>query len=72
MLTDAEYHYVIRHRTALQQEIDAKRSEYDDLGERREKVKDDGLALREEMTFYTNFLKNAIDEYEAAHPPEGE
>ena len=70
MLTDAEYKEVIQNRNTLQGRIDAHQAEYDRLGVQREKVKESGLALKAQMGLYTNFLKGAIDEYEAAHPPE--
>lgn len=69
MLSDAEYRHAKAGESALQSKIDAKQKEWDELGELREAVKVSGLALKEEMPFYTNFMKDAIDEYEAAHPP---
>lgn len=71
MLSDAEYRNVIRNRTALQGRIDAAerdKVEYDRLKVAAQATKD---MFAEEMSLYTNFLKDAIDEYEAAHPPEG-
>ncbi|MBA7662893.1 hypothetical protein ES703_70926 [subsurface metagenome] len=70
MLTDAEYRHAKAGQSALQGKIDAKRKEYDELTENREKVKESGLMLQDEMAFYTNFMHDAFEEYEAAHPPE--
>lgn len=70
MLTDAEYRHAKAGQNALQGNIDAKQREWDELGELREAVKASGLALKEEMAFYTNFLSDAFEEYEEAHPPE--
>lgn len=69
MLTDAEYREIIENRNTLQGRIDAHQAEYDRLSKQREKVKESGLALKVQMTLYTNFLKDAIEEYEVAHPP---
>lgn len=71
MLTDAEYREIIQNRNTLQGRMDAHLAEYDKLGVLREKVKESGLALKDQMDLYTNFLKDAIEEYEEAHPPEG-
>ena len=70
MLTDAEYRHVIRHRGALQQAIDRaeeEKEQYNALKVAAQGRKDFAEA---EMSFYTNFIKSAIDEYEEAHPPE--
>lgn len=70
MLTDAEYRHAKAGQSALQGKIDAKQKEWDELGDLREAVKESGLSLKEEMLFYTNFMKDAFKEYEDAHPPE--
>jgi len=70
MLSDAEYRHIIANRSALQGKIDTAerdKEEYDRLKKMAQATKD---RFAEEMTFYTNFLKDAIKEYEAAHPPE--
>lgn len=72
MLTDAEYRHVIRHRAALQQEIDSANEEEDKYDQLKVAAHDRKVSSEAEMSFYTNFIKDAIDEYEAAHPPEGE
>lgn len=70
MITDAEYRHIIAGRTALQGKIDAAerdKEEYDALKQRAQATKD---RFTEEMSLYSNYLKDAIDEYEAAHQPE--
>lgn len=70
MLTTAEYNEVMQGKAILQGEIDRAekdRQEYDQLK--------DGAANRHDMfearmSFYTNYLSAAIEEYEAAHPLE--
>ena len=70
MLTDTEYGYIIRHRTALQQEIDSAEAEEDKYDQLKVAAHDRKVFSEAEMTFYTNFLKDAIKEYEAAHQGE--
>ncbi|GAJ03322.1 unnamed protein product [marine sediment metagenome] len=70
MLTKDEYNHIVRNRAALKDQIkDAK-----ELGlhhkELAEGHKADFDRLKEEMSLYTNFLKDAIEEYLKAHPPE--
>lgn len=70
MLTTEEYSHIIRNRTALEDQIkDAK-----ELGIRHRELaqgyKDTFDRLQLEMELYSNFLKDAIKEYEDAHPPE--
>lgn len=72
MFTPAEYEYVIRHRTSLQQELDSAEAEEDQYDQLMVAAHDRKVFAEAEMSFFTNFLKDAIDEYEAAHPPEGE
>jgi len=70
MLTDAEYRHAKAGQSALQGKIDgAERDEEegDSLKKRAHAKKD---RYMEEMSFYTNFCKDAFEEYEAAHPPE--
>lgn len=70
MLTDAEYRHAKAGQSALQGKIDALDrdvDEYDRLKKSAQATKD---ALMPKMAFYTNFLKDAFEEYEAAHPPE--
>ena len=71
MLTSAEYGYIIRHRTSLQQEIDAAEAEKEQYDGLKKAAQDRKDFLKAEMTFYTNFLKEALEEYEAAHPLDG-
>jgi len=70
VLTDVEYRYIIRHRAALQQEIDSAESEEKQYNGLKVAAHDRKVSAEGEMSLYTNFLKEAIDEYEAAHPPE--
>lgn len=70
MLTDAEYRHAKAGQSALQGKIDATDrdiDEYDRLKKDNQAAKD---MLVEEMAFYTNFMKEAFEEYEEAHPPE--
>jgi len=70
MLTDMEYRHAKAGQSALQGKIDAAergKEEYDRLKQAAQSAKD---ALMEEMVFYTNFMKDDFEEYEAAHPPE--
>ena len=71
MLTDAEYGYCIRHRTALRQEIDSTSSEEDHYDELKKAAKARGDRAKLEIVLFDNRLKSDLDEYEAAHPPEG-
>ncbi|GAI10843.1 unnamed protein product [marine sediment metagenome] len=69
MLTPEEYNHIIQNRTALADRIkDAKElgTHHRDLAR---SFKDDLDKLQLEMELYTNFLKDAIKEYEDAHPP---
>jgi len=70
MLTGAEYRQVIRCRMALQGRIDSYGVESEDLENRKEAVDAARESLQGEMALYSNFLEGAIEEYEAAHPPE--
>lgn len=70
MLSDAEYGYIIRHRAALQQEIDSAAAEEDQYDQLKVAAKARGDAAKLEMVLFTNRLKPDLDEYEAAHPPE--
>ena len=70
MLSDVQYRHIIAGRSALQGKIDTAerdKEEYDRLKKLAQATKD---RFSEEMSFYTNFMKDAIEEYEAAHPPE--
>ena len=70
MLTDAEYRHAKAGQSALQGKIDAADrdvDEYDRLKQAAQAAKNKYL---EEIAFYTNFMKDAFEEYEAAHPPE--
>ncbi|MBA7662297.1 hypothetical protein ES703_70325 [subsurface metagenome] len=70
MLTTAEYSHIIRSRTALADRIEDARK----LGLRHRDLaqgyKETFGRLQLEMELYSNFLKDAIKEYEDAHPPE--
>ncbi len=70
MLTGAEYRHAIRSRTALQGKIDAYEAESGNLENMKEATDAAKEHLEEEMSFYNGFLGDAIEEYEAAHPPE--
>jgi len=72
MLTPAEYGHAIRNRTALQQEIDSAEAEKNQYNQLKKAAHDRKVFAEAEMSFYTNFISDALDEYEAAHPPEGE
>ena len=72
MLTEAEYRHAIRHRTELQQEIDSAENEEDKYDQLKVAAHDRKVFYKAEMSFYTNFLKKAIEEYEKAHSPKGE
>ena len=70
MLTTAEYRHIIRNRAALQNQIDdAERAKehYDGLKKEAQARKE---AFEPEMAFYANYLHEAIQEYETAHPVE--
>jgi len=70
MLTDAEYRGAKAGQRALQAKIDSLDrdvDEYERLKQESQTAKDN---LMPEMTFYTDFMKDAFEEYEAAHPPE--
>ena len=70
MLTDAEYRHLIRSRGILQGKIEAYEAESGDLENRKEDIDAAKEHLEEEMSVYNGFLGDAIEEYEAAHPPE--
>lgn len=70
MLSDAEYGYCIRHRAALQQEIDSAAAEEDQYDGLKQAAKSRGDVAKLEMILFTNRLKPDIDEYEAAHQGE--
>jgi len=72
MLTDDEYREIMANKSALQSKIDATRKDYDSLTEARQGIYDTGMQYYKQMSLYTNFLNDAIKEYEATHQPEGE
>jgi len=70
MLTNAEYRHAKAEQSALQGKIDALDREVDELDELKQSRQAAKDHLMPEMAFYTNFMKDAFEEYEAAHPPE--
>jgi len=69
MLTEAEYRHAKAGQNALQGKIDAADREVDECDQSKQRAQAKKDARVEEMTFYTGFMKDAFEEYEAAHPP---
>ena len=69
MLTDAEYGHILRNRSALEGRIRVKELEEDEHAQAKIVAHAEVEVLKGEMLLYTNFLKDAIKEYEKAHPP---
>ena len=70
MLSDAEYREIMRMRAVLGGNIEgAERDEdkYDQMKKAAHARKEDADAR---LSLYDNFLSDAVEEYEAAHPPE--
>ena len=72
MLTDSEYRQITSCRGALQSRIDNLAKDGKALTAQVKTLKTQGDAYMEEMNLYSNFLSAAIQEYEDAHPTEGE
>ena len=70
MLTATEYKEIMQRRTVLQGIIEGAvrdKERYDAMKKAAQANKEDCEAR---LSLYTNHLQDAIDEYEAAHPPE--
>jgi len=70
MLTDALYGHIIRNRSVLEGRIRVRGLEEDEHTQAKIVAHAEVERLKEEMLLYTNFLQDAIKEYEEAHPPE--
>ncbi|MBA7625920.1 hypothetical protein ES703_33354 [subsurface metagenome] len=70
MLTDAEYRHAKAGQSALQGKIDALERDEDEYDRLKKNAHDAKVPLVDEMAFYTNFMKESFEEYEAAHQPE--
>jgi len=69
MLLDAEYQEIMQRRAVLQGNIEgAERDEdrFDQMKKAAHARKEDAEAR---LNLYDNFLSDAVEEYEAAHPP---
>lgn len=71
MLTDAEYQEIMRRRTILQGSIDGAERDEDNYDKMKKAASDRKAEAGASLVLYMDgYLKDAIEEYEAAHPPE--
>lgn len=70
MLSDAEYREIMERRRVLEGIMDgAERDEdkFEEMAGAAHTRKEDAEAR---LTLYNNYLNDAVEEYESAHPPE--
>ena len=70
MLSDCEYKEIMNRKAILQGNIEGAerdKTKYDDMKKAAQANKE---CLEGALSLYTNYLHDAIAEYEAAHPPE--
>jgi len=71
MLSDPEYREIIRRRAILQGDIDGAERDEDIYDKMKAAAHDRRVEAEACLDLYVNgYLKDAIAEYEAAHPPE--
>ena len=69
MLTTPEYSRIMTDKRILQTRINSLEAESERHEQAKEKIDAQREGFQEEMSLYSNFLCDAIEEYEAAHPP---
>lgn len=70
MLSEGEYRHIMRNWSVLKDQISDAKNQRKYHHDKAQGYKDLADRLQLEEEFYTNFLKDAIEEYEAVHPPE--
>lgn len=70
MLSDAEYQEIIQRRGVLKGNIDGAGRDEDNYDQMKKAAHDRKVNAEARLELYDNFLSDAVEEYEAAHPPE--
>ena len=70
MLTAAEYREIMQRRAVMQGIIDGAARDEERYDQMKKAAHANKVECETRLELYTNHLSDAVDEYEAAHPPE--
>ncbi len=70
MLTEAEYREIMQRRVVMQGIIEGAERDEDKYDDMKKAAHANKVDCEARLSLYTNHLQSAIDEYEAANPPE--
>ena len=72
MLSDAEYQEIMQRKGVLAGSIKGAEADEDNYDQMKKAAHARKEAAEARLSLYDNFLNDAVEEYEAAHPPEEE
>ena len=70
MLSEVAYQEIMQQRAVLKGNIEGAERDKEKYDQMKKAAQDRKEVAEARLTLYINFLQDAVEEYEAAHPPE--